>query len=198
MRLWTIQDIEIINDIEQNGYAYCNQEGWMYENCHFAYDWLAEEMSRRIGPPPLPDIKLPLWAWQQYTSSKKPRPPKSPALFDSEKTEQLFLEIDVPDSEVILSDFDLWGSVLNGWNIVYNKRLEKKIDSFVKDSGTGYNFIEYPDDIKSEIMDSWDRIFDFSVKDKWYMGRLRRNRVIQATFWLLKKEYIIDVSHIKR
>ena len=102
------------------------------------------------------------------------------------------------DNEAPISRKLLMHKVLNGWNILKNKELEKRIDRFVKENDCGYVFNSYPDDIKDQIIDTWDRVFDFGIRDKAYGGRHKRNRAIQATFWQLKSDYIISTQVIKR
>ena len=78
MRLWTSQKIGFYEDLMNNGIAYCNQLGYFAKENNFAYKWMVEQMKQRIGEPPLPQITLPVWAWYQYSSRKKNKPPLSP------------------------------------------------------------------------------------------------------------------------
>ena len=198
MKIWTLQDCAILDDLAEYGVAYCNQRSWLCDEFSIMYDWMAKQMRSRIGEPPLAKVQYPLWGWAQYTSQKSPKTPNGPAMLASNKTQSVNIEAEIPDKEVLLSDFILWGSVLNGWNILKNKELEKRIDRFVKDNDCGYVFNSYPDDIKDQIIDTWDRVFDFGIRDKAYGGRHKRNRAIQATFWQLKSDYIISTQVIKR
>ena len=52
--------------------------GYFAKENNFAYKWMVEQMKQRIGEPPLPQITLPVWAWYQYSSRKKNKPPLSP------------------------------------------------------------------------------------------------------------------------
>lgn len=198
MKLWTIQDSSILDDIEQKGFAHCNQKSSFCTLFPHAYNWLAEEMRKQVGLPPFEEIEYPLWAWYQYTSYKKPKPPKSPRLLDSDQQEGVFLEIDIPDKDVLLSDFDLWHWVLNGCSMVRNKQLDRMIEQYVRDTNGQYDFNTYPEEIKKEIISTWCRVFDFSTRDKHFMAFHKHNRCIQATFWVLKEENIIDISYIRK
>lgn len=197
MKIWTLQDCAILEDLVECGEAYCNQRSWLCDEFSVMYDWMATQMRVRIGEPPLVAIQYPLWGWVQYTSLKSPKPPCSPTMLDSDKSEGVFIEAEIPDEEILLSDFSLWNTVLNGWNILKNKELRKRIDKFVEGNNCGYDFNSYPDDIKKQIVETWDRVFDFSLRDKSH-GRHKRNRAIQATFWLLKSDYVLNAQIIRR
>lgn len=76
-----------------------------------AYDWLAEQMVQRGLIRPDPGF-YPLWAWPDYDKlcSSYLRPDGPVTVL----SDQVYLEIDVPDSLVLLSDYELWHLVLNG------------------------------------------------------------------------------------
>lgn len=74
MRLWTLQTIEFYNELIGNGIAYCSKISTIAQDCTIAYKWIAEQMKKRIGEPPMSEIKLPVWAWYQYDSKKKTGP----------------------------------------------------------------------------------------------------------------------------
>ncbi len=59
------------------------------------------------------------------------------------------------------------------------------------------NFEEYPQNIRQEITCSWEAIFDLNRRDKDVGRKHKRNRSIQATFWVLKSEHIISVQFLK-
>ena len=68
MRLWTIQGIEIYEQLQREGVAYCTKPAWSEDEKFMkAYHWMAEQMRKRIGEPPIKEIRYPMWAWYQYT-----------------------------------------------------------------------------------------------------------------------------------
>ena len=72
MRLWTIQGIELYEQLVKEGVTYCTKPAWGdEENFMYAYHWMAEQMRKRIGEPPIEGIEYPLWAWFQYDSAKR-------------------------------------------------------------------------------------------------------------------------------
>lgn len=196
MKIWTLQDCAILDDLQTQGFACCDRQSALCDDFRFAYDWMVEQMKLRIGEPPLESIRYPLWGWAQYTSRKSPKPPYSPALLDSDKDRSVFIEADVPDGEVLLSDFMRWNTILSGWYLLRNRELERRMVRFAAQNDCGYDFNAYPEALREEIMESWRWVFDFGMREKG--SAHKRNRAIQATFWRLKREYILSTHIIKR
>jgi len=197
MRLWTIQGIEIYKQLQRDGVAYCTKTAWADDEKFLkAYDWMAGQMRQRIGEPPIKDIKYPMWAWYQFISAKSNKPSRS--YLDIEEGLSVYMEIEIPDNEVVLSDFSNWHNVLNQWPLTNWKRIEKKTDLLEKKAGKSLSFDDYPVEMQKEIEKSWEAIFDLDRRDK-EVGRIhKRNRSIQATFWMLKPEYVISVEFLER
>lgn len=197
MRLWTIQGIEIYEQLVRDGVTYCTKPIWGDEdNFMYAYHWMAEQMRKRIGEPPIEGIEYPLWAWYQYDSAKKNRPPRN----TNNVLEGLsvYIEIEIPEKDVVLSDFNSWHAPLNRGPIRNWKKIWKKIDLQNITAGRSLDFMEYPPDLRQEIEDSWEAIFDLDRRDKEVGRTHKRNRSIQATFWALYPENIVSVEFLER
>lgn len=197
MRLWTIQGIEIYKHLIRDGIAYCTKPSWS-DSAEFmyAYHWMAEQMRKRIGEPPIEVIEFPMWAWYQYQSSKKKKPLRSP--LDVSEGVSAYMEIEIPEDEVLLSCFTNWHSALNQWPLDNWKRIERKTNVLMKEAGKQLYFNDYPLDIQKEIEKSWEAIFDLDRRDKVVGRTHKRNRCIQATFWALKPENVISVEFLER
>lgn len=197
MRLWTIQGIEIYEQIQQDGFACCTKPSWG-DDAEFmrAYRWMSAQMKQRIGEPPIEGIEFPIWAWYQYDSAKKKMPPRSP--LDVPECVSAYMEIEVPDKEMLLSDFSNWHSALNGWPLDNWKQINRKTDLLDKAAGKHLGFNDYPIELQREIEVSWKPIFDLNRRDKTVGRTHRRNRSIQATFWILRQEYIQSVEFLER
>ena len=187
MRIWTSQEIGFYEDLMANGIAYCNKVSDFAKDNKFAYQWMAEQMKRRIGEPPLPEITLPVWAWYQYESKKKNKPPLSENAKTHPGQKEMMIEFDAPTENVLLSSFQLWHHPLNGWDLCVDKRTEKRIDEFFH-----ADFNDKPADIQKLIVDSWDIIFDLNFRHKRLVTQHKKNRSIQATLWFIKKEWVIS------
>lgn len=193
MKIWTQQKLAFWEELERNGIAYCNEESWIYKEFNFAYDWLVGQMCTRLSPPPTSEIKLPLWGWVQYKNYKCRKPIFSPDKDEYGYYPQVFIEAEIPDEMLLQSNFSLWeGCCMNGFEI--GDTLNKEIELFdAAHDITERGFRAYPDELKQHIMKSWESIFDLDYRNRRYHNRPRRNTPIQATFWLLRKEWVKDV-----
>lgn len=67
-----------------------------------------------------------------------------------------------------------------------------------KESGRRLRYEEYPQNLCDRIEKSWEALFDLDRRDNVVGRRHKRNRSIQATFWILKQEYIVSAEILKR
>lgn len=194
MRIWTRQKLKFWEQLKCEGVAYCTEESWWYEKYRFAYDWLVGQMNIRLFPAPIPEIKLPLWGWVQYNNYKSRKPKFTPEKDERGFYPQVLIEVEIPNEMLLQSNFYLWEChCMNGWHIG-DKKLEKEIQIFEDSNNKTCGFLEYPDELKQRIMKSWECIFDLDYRSRIYCDRPRRNKSIQATFWLLRKEWVKNVS----
>ena len=197
MRLWTIQGIEIYEQLKRDGIAYCTKPYWDDEpNFMYAYQWMAKQMRQRIGEPPIDGIEYPIWAWYQYNSAKKRKPPRS--LVNIPDGISAYMEIEVPEKDVLLSDFDAWHCILNQGPIDDWKRIYKTIDVLEKEVGQHLQYEDYPQNLRDRIEKSWEALFDLDRRDDVVGRKHKRNRSIQATFWMLKQDFIVSVEILNR
>lgn len=197
MRLWTIQGIEIYEQLQREGIAYCTKPSWGDdESFMYAYHWMANQMKQRIGESPIADIIYPMWAWFQYDSAKSKKPPKSPSSVPEGIS--AYMELEIPEKDVLLSCFGSWHAVLNQCPLSGWKKLFKQTDLLDKEAGRTLDFNEYPEELQKEIEKSWEAVFDLDRRDKDVGRAHKRNRSIQATFWALYPEYIVSVVFLER
>ena len=115
------------------------------------------------------------------------------------KIVQLTIEID--DRAVLLSDFDLYHYPLNNWYLPLNEnddlRFEKQHESL------GYSWQDLSDysiqtysmqQLRNEIVASWDRIFLLGEEDDGWLFGKNDNKSIQATFWELRLDQVIKAE----
>lgn len=191
MLLYTEQTLGFYEKLQRDGVIYCDVQSEFAEEVNDAYMWMAEQMKQRIGCPDKEGV-LPIWAWYQYSSRKRRRPTVHK---NYQNGSSVLLEIDIPDSEVLLSDFTLWHNVLNKYSVSGKRAyLERRIAKLEKSAGKILQYDELPMDIQEEVKETWQRVFDLNHRDPYYAPRPKRNRAIQATFWCLKKEQIKDVT----
>lgn len=176
MCIWTTQTIAFWNQLQDQGVAFCDTaKSWGSGDMKEAYGWMAGQMTKRIGPPPRPEIVYPVWRWQQVGSYKKEYQ-GSFSDCGGDDDEFVFITAQIPDENVLLSDFDMWHHVLNHWCIARTKKEDT--------------------DDEEGIIKSWDLVFDLDTQH-WCANRKHRNRWIQATFWELRLEWVMDSVRIR-
>ena len=94
----------------------------------------------------------------------------------------LCLELEVPDNEVLLSDFHAWHFVLNRWPISDTEEESTRIDEFLEHTGDK--------EAGAFLHKNWERALDIRpFENDW----TSRGNDVQATFWELKREYVKKV-----
>lgn len=97
------------------------------------YNRLVLQMKKRIGDPP-EGVIYPVWAWHTQCSKRhKPdlRSERWANGYDGEKF--VCLEIEVPDEQVLLSDFDLWSLILLDSIITETEEEDHKLTGIYKE-----------------------------------------------------------------
>ena len=184
MTLWTIQPIDLYDNLLAQGMLHCDPENkgfWGFEIKEFrtAYDWLVEQMKSRIGLP-LRGVRYPIWAWALIDGMSK-KPDLRRTEFTNYVGENVIIELEIPDSDALLSDEVNWHYVLNDFYL-----------HDVQDSDGKWEEVDAwfdslpPDDQYSLKRKSWERIFDKNDSDNDW-------KFVQATFWELKVEQIRSV-----
>ncbi len=134
MRLVTIQPVEALKDLAENGryvsdtekVESCEEAGMFIE----AYAWLNEHLAERIGPAPA-GVKYPVWAW--YKNDEDYSHWNNGGTF-------VKITLDIDPDRVVLSDFDGWNCILNGCQVYLNEDEEEVFGA-------------------AKIHKTWDRVF---------------------------------------
>ena len=127
MILWTFQPLEIWEQLQKAGIYRCDPA---FADPDFirAYGWIARKMRERIGPPP-EGAGYPVWAWHtQRWKHKKPDLRRERWHCGPGNEMYACIEIEIPDSQVLLSDFDEWHCVLNGCLVSDTEEENEKQD----------------------------------------------------------------------
>lgn len=182
MKLFTIQPENVLEQIDKYGFYTCdinksefvdvNDKNKKYNKIYNAYNYLSKKMNEMIDNKE--GINHPVWAWYKF----KDYTFNDFAMYD--KNPLYFLEIEIPDKDVVLTDYSAWHMVLNNTVILEDdddfdmqwERLENLPSK------------EY----EKEKLSSWKKIFLDKNADCDY---------IQATFFILKKDNIKNILEIK-
>ncbi|MBC7099393.1 DUF3841 domain-containing protein [Candidatus Bipolaricaulota bacterium] len=182
MRVWTIQPVEVLEQLEAEEVLYADL-AYIPEEFRHAYDWMRAQMKRRIlgyrG-------HYPWWGWHS------PRPDLRRSGHLPRGTQGVCLELELDPHEVLLSDFDVWHVVLNRGYLALGEDEEEewyqRLEAAVPDS----RIRPLPEPWWSDMLSSWERIFDLealAASEYW-----RGERYIQATFEVLR---LADVRKCK-
>ncbi len=178
MRLYMIQSLQMWHLWQRIGVLHANP-AYVDQDFLPAYYWMAKQMRRRIGHPPLGCL-LPVWAWYQWDGVARTKPDLRTSGFLPMGQKGVRLCLDVDEKKVLLSDFDLWHYVLNYWYL--GETLSDQIvfeahnDTIMRDS---------------QIQASWQRIFDID----WHSPDIadpRPAKSLQATLWEVRLEQVIS------
>ena len=195
MYLWSIQEENVWELIQDTGIYRCDpyksdmlkpmqdeQIGKALEpQFENAYEWLAEQMEKRVGPKPA-GVRFPVWAWYQYSWKRKPDLRKERWSNGSSGERMVCMELDVPDDLVLLSDFNAWHFVLNRWPISDSEEESDQIHEYLDHAGKA--------EADAFLLDNWKRARDITPSENNW---IRRGEDVQATFWELKREYVKKV-----
>ena len=191
MRLWTIQPLNVVDELNKKGYFYCNPKlAKDIEDGSFkdAYDWLVKEMDKRLPKESKPnEVTYPIWAWYRvYGENTKPNLALEEYHYAKSGTKLACIEIEIPDDYVLLSDYGNWHFVLND-SYLDNSMNEEEFDKETK----YFDNLNYKKKEKVKKK-SWEKIFDINkFKNEW-----RENGYhVQATFWYLNKEWVKEISY---
>ena len=159
----------------------------------------------KVGTPPQ-GVNYPIWAWHTREGKRK-MPDLRQSGFGEKGTELVRMEIEIPEDQVVLSDFDLWSAMMYFVNL--NIRSDEEDEEFRKrmyaacgcdwafdlfwtrDEKKVEGLSEAAIQIKSEIIESWDRCFDVDAPYNELYGY--PGKTIQATFWELRIEQVRKV-----
>ena len=188
MRLWTIQPRSLYEKLKIEKILHCEPlksefiTEWGFVP---AYDWLAEQMTKRIGAPP-DNVNYPFWAWYMLDGENH-KPDLRRREFRNYYGEMVCIELEIPDEDVLLSDEVMWHIVLNnGYYGNSSDEAEYEKDKKWFDSLSA----QKQNEIKRK---SWEKIFEVypPVENDWES----RGFYVQATFWELKFSQVKSVRY---
>ena len=178
MKLWTIQTHGWLQELMTKKEKFASYSR-VDHDWRLHYKWMAKQMTERIGTD---QQKCPTFAWYKYFEKhRKPDlrqschlPPGIPGIR---------VELEIDEEKILLSQFEMWNSILNRDYISENERDNQKYCELV-DTGKGTNKM---------IVDSWDRIFDLQFGDWRWWGE-RSERGIQACIGSVSIEQVRKID----
>lgn len=227
MKLWTIQKEEAWTKIQEKGYLGANSKIVKKESFYFfgkdilfpiAYQFIADSMKKRKIYPDHPRRKYPIWLWHTYGGERKRRDLRS-VYHSPGKVPLIQLEVEVPENEVLLSNFDLYHWPLNGLPIFDTEEEENEFESEMIAAGLKRTYCDLWTStdpkfgiFKYRIKQTWEKIFDTRPYSPVYLKKvldldlsvqplqkdfIEESLSIQANCWRIEKDQILKVDHFK-
>lgn len=188
MRLWSIQTVKAYEELSNKGVLYTDETLSMaYEEPIFevAYRYMMKQFALRLNKK---ISNYPIWSWYLYDGIAKPKPYLRYKGYDEPGTKLVRITLDVPNNEVLLSDFSLFHNVLNDWYIPKNEQDLETYDE------RKTNLTK--EEIYKLKLDSWDLIFDLEREDDDnFMFGKKENKIIQAITTCIKLEQVKKVDY---
>ena len=186
MKLWTIQQIVVYEELQKTGVFRCVPEKIPEPSFADYYGWLIEHLKEKELPPE--GVTLPVWAWYRFNQKEK-KPDLRHSCYGSRGEKMVCLEIEIPDEKVLLSDFDLWHFVLNN-HYLDNCFYPDYDDEDYEKTQKWFESIS-PEMQKIEKEKSWEQIFNIEpFENDWII----RGKYVQAIFWELTIDQIKKVQ----
>lgn len=179
MRLYTVQPLEVVEQLVKNGRFVCDiAKSWAddEDNPSYleSYDWLVERMIEKVGQAPR-DVKYPVWAWYRHDKESL----KYGAPCEAGK-KCAIVTIEVDDSRVVLSDFWRWEETAF-LGIPYVNESEFEDDDVMAE----YDRIEALG--KEAVKETWNEVFNLNDEES----------PIQATLWEIRKEDVATIEYFE-
>jgi hypothetical protein len=158
MRVWSLQPLAVYDKLRAAGTlhvdpalcpALTGPEPWL--EMLEAYTWVAGQMTRRGVTPP-PGVTLPWWAW--HTIDWEQHKPDLRRREYRGYNDQVCLELELPDTEVVLTDFWAWNAVLG------QHYLGDASSTAEYDAEQAWLDTLSDEDRRSTVVESWQKVFD--------------------------------------
>lgn len=178
--VWTKQHINVLKELEAAGRYIAKAEyirmdlqehaGLVLE----AYDWLVRHGPDAANRPA--DVQYPIWT--SFVENATMLPDEN----------SVILELSIDESIITLINIAKWGAILNYSYIPLDEQDAQRHYSLLELYGISDAkacMTQFYPEIKREIVESWDRLFDPNVK----LG----NELQYGTIWEIKKEWVTEI-----
>ena len=181
MRIITYQNKKVVDIIKKKGEHKITSKKMMKTFNFFlrpphvnnpyeeAYDYIINRMKKLISKEDLDDdIIAPIWGWASYKSIRK---------LNKDNPNAYKITLEIPEDKLLLTDFYLYEDTMVG-------KLHSVCDSDEEYEEARRREKELG---KEETYKLYDRMLN-----------LKEAEYVQATFWKIKKEYVVSIRKVRR
>ena len=179
LQLWTIQTKQAWDILQKTGILKATGCRVLRDFLD-AYRWMKRQMYKRIQGY---SGKFPIWAWYD------PKPDLRSIGHLERGIQGIRIEFHAPVSDILISDFDAWHYVLNGWYLALTQTENEQWSKSLPDNK--FLFEDLPFDFQTKIIKSWDRIFDLEAMENSFIGPVKK---VQAVLESIKLDQVIKVD----
>lgn len=181
MKLWMIASADLWQELKQAGQLFSDPARSHVQMFESAYEWMRCQMAKRL---PGYQGHFPWWAWAQWKGEHSRPDLRARGLHGGFAPGSLCvrLELELPEQEVLCSDYALWHVILNDGHISLNETEADAWDQLLPEQQT-----------REALEASWERIFDgehTGADPEWIGGTAA---AIQAVFEVLR---LTDVRRV--
>ena len=184
MKVWHIVSRNGFERMQRNGLKRGHSDFICDEFFRDAYGWMIEQMEQRLSSI-RPESAYPVWVWYRYNGTAESKPDVNDP-YGEPNQPLVLLELEVPENEVLLSDFELWHAVLNDFAIDLDDKNCRAVFGCSWESLAGTDL--------ERKRKSWEVIFDLNFNDEEWTSP-PETRAIQGCIWELKWEYVKSYHH---
>jgi hypothetical protein len=187
MKVWHVLSLEGYERFRQSGIKRTYEEFVDLETFSWPYSWMIARMEKKLTEVTRPENAYPIWVWYQWNGIHQPKP-STAGLHGEAGKEMVILELEIPASKVLLSDYELWNAAISDVKIEVD---EVKYVAFL-DACESFDY-KYPEDFRKEIEDSWELVFDFDFFHPDWNGN-SEDKQIQGCTWELTWDQVVEGS----
>ncbi|MBC8141250.1 MAG: DUF3841 domain-containing protein [Armatimonadetes bacterium] len=191
MQLWTIQPLVVWEILQKKGVFYSD----LTQSEHVgdypeAYRWITRRLTQHAGNPPA-GCSTPIWAWYQRHGEARRKPDLRWFRHWVVPGDWVRIEIEMSETETLLSDFNLWYYCMTYWYISDTEEENNRFEAELLEHGLNYYRQKPLPDAKyhAQIERSWERIFDWERVDS-SSPLPRAEKWVQAVFWELRLDRV--------
>lgn len=189
MRVYTVQHKNVVNKLMKKGFYKTDRRFICEKSFSYAYLWMARMAKKYKGwwEP------RPVWAWlkkpdlRSYRFYSNPKEPISRVDY--------LITLEIPEDEVLVSEFGLWHCVLNDFPVEANKEQEVFWKGLEDKKNNKKISVQ---DFNKRKENSWEQILflkssSFDHFEESFIGKIH----LQATLPYIKKEWVVKVDPVK-